>query len=1023
MRVIVGKRPPVPPRRCATRLTLGGPGASAFWGPGEAVVAWISSLLRGPRGGSLCSLSVFVTCAGLMLCSPPRARAVPPKALANGKTGPALMQFHLDEIEARKWGMDMPHPDLKFDGAIYGEAGAKRNALVILLDFSDKQGSVPPGNIENLLFSEGTYSTGSMRDYYLENSYGLLDVQGQVVGWFRSEREYSYYVDGRRGLNFGNGDRNARGMAEEALRLADPVVDFSQFDNDGPDGIPSSGDDDGYIDALLIVHAGPGSEETNDADDILSHQSYFRNDIVYDGVRAILYTTEPENGKVGVFCHEFGHAIGLPDLYDISQSPGASVGLGYWSLMGTGVWLNDGRTPAHLDAWSKVTLGFIDPVVPASNEPHVVLPPVEVEPVVYKIWTNGRPGQEYFLAEFREQLGFDSELPESGLLVYHVDESVRLQDDPSRYKVALEQADGLMQLENQFGNNGDTGDPFPGATNNRFFTPFSSPNSLDYEGRDTQISLSDISIEAPAGGAGPLLGFFIEVEREPAFVLESVSLDDPEGDGDGIVGFGEPGLIKAVVKNVGLGTSNVKVDFESLSSALELEGEGVAIGDVGADSSFAVSFGFTWVGVPHLEQLTIGLPFNLHLTDGGITSWDLPFAVGAGFGTGMFSDFEAPYPTWTHEPVTEGREDAWALTTARARSGVSSWAFSGDESYPNRADGALVSPVVLLAPNSQLVFFYWVEAESLGSSVAWDGGRIEISNNGGPWRALEPDDGYTFTVTEFGDTPLAGAGVISGERDWTQAAVDLSEYSGMAMFRFRFVSDDTVGLEGLYIDDFAVVSRNYTVSFDGLRDSQSGVEIELGVTEIGGSFDGEGFNIYRKREGPSARSEGGRVPPGYEKLNTSPLLPDEAGVVSYLDETAQRGRTYLYLVEDLGPEGPGAAVFLGPERIYLCLGGARPFLSVLYPSPFMPGGGRLVTLPLGVPDADCTEQESEATVHIFDAAGRLVRGLGRVLLGAGMDEIVWDGRNDDGDLVASGIYLWRVRVSGETLAAKMIVVR
>ena len=284
--------------------------------------------------------------------------AAPPKPTDISQDLNALRDHRAAEMEARKWGLDAPHPGFRFDASIYGAAGAKRNALVILIDFSDKQGAVPAQNIHNLLFSVGSYSTGSMRDYYLENSYGLLDVQGQVVGWLRSSREYSYYVDGSRGLNFSNEDHNARGMAEEALSLADPLVDFSAFDNDGPDGIPSSGDDDGYIDALLIVHAGPGSEETLNPNDILSHQSYFTDDLLYDGVRAILYTTEPENGRVGVFCHEFGHTLGLPDLYDISVNPGAAVGLGDWSLMGTGSWRNDGRTPSHLDAWSKVTLGF-----------------------------------------------------------------------------------------------------------------------------------------------------------------------------------------------------------------------------------------------------------------------------------------------------------------------------------------------------------------------------------------------------------------------------------------------------------------------------------------------------------------------------------------------------------------------------------------------------------------------------------------------------------------------------------------
>jgi M6 family metalloprotease-like protein len=979
----------------------------------------------GPQGAARClspRLTARLALAALTLAALALARssyAIPPKPGHGADDTRALLQLRADERAARKWGLDQPHPSFAFDASKYGSQGAKRNALVILIDFSDKLRSVPPENIESLLFSSGTYSTGSMRDYYRENSYGLLDVQGAVVGWVRSEREYSYYVDGSRGLNFQNGDHNARGMAEEALRLADPLVDFSQFDNDGPDGVPSSGDDDGYIDALLIVHAGSGSEETLSPNDILSHQSYFTSDVEYDGVRAILYTTEPEDGRVGVFCHEFGHTIGLPDLYDISDSPGPSVGLGDWSLMATGVWLNDGRTPAHLDAWSKATLGFVDAVVPDANVADVMLPPVEEDPVVYKMWTNGRPGEEYYLAELRTRTGFDAELPGTGVLVYHVDESVRLQDDPARYKVALVQADGRRQLETQYGNYGDTGDPFPGATTNRSFTPFSDPYSLAYDGHDSQVWMTDIGVLLPVGDDATMGTFDLQVETEPAFVLESLEVSDPEGNGDGIVEIGEPGLVSATVRNIGIDASQVEVRYEALAQGIRPDEEGEYVGTVEADSAFQAVFGFTWGPLPEVETV-MELPFNLSIDYDGTEERSVAFSTGAGSVVGLVDGFEGPEAAWTHHVVSDERADAWALTTARANSGTSSWVFGGTGGYPNLADGALVSRPVLLGPNSQLVFFYWAEVESLGSSLAWDGARVELSSNGGPWRALEPAAGYPFTVIEFGDTPLAGDGVLSGSRSWTRVAADLSALTGMARIRFRFVSDGSVSAEGFYLDDVAVVSRAYSASLEGLVDLGDAVEIEIGV--VGGAFDGRGFNVYRRRDGARGSLEPGRVPPGFDLLNDAPLLP-EVGAVTYVDTGAERGRAYYYLVEDLGPEGPAAPIFLGPERIYLCLGGPSAFLRESFPSPFRPDGSSTVTLLVGSPDPECSQRGSAVRAEIYDVMGRLVKRLPTVTLPSGIGELHWNGRDEDGDLVPSGVYLWRVRVQGKVLGAKILVVR
>jgi immune inhibitor A len=957
-------------------------------------------------------LSAAFLLLSILWAFPPGSLATPSKMLLDNPDGFAEGALAEAEARARKWGMDVPHPAFTFDASKYEGAVAKRNALVILIDFEDNQGSLAKGNFENLLFSRGTYSTGSMRDFYLENSYGLLDVQGQVVGWVRSSRTYEYYHDFSAGLNLNpTTDRNARGMAEEALRLVDPFVDFSDFDNDGPDGVPSSGDDDGYVDALLIVHAGPGAEETGRPTDIRSHQSYFLDDQVYDGVRAALYTTEPENGKVGVFAHEFGHTLGLPDLYDLS---GAGRGLGNWSLMGTGVWLDDGRTPAHLDAWSKVFLGFVEPLIPESNTPGVVLPPIEDEPAVYKVWTNGRPGSEYFLAERRERRGFDSYLPGEGMLVYHVDEAIRLQNDPNHYKVALEQADGLMQLEFGFGNAGDTGDPYPGATGNTLFGYNANPSSQAYDGSNTQVSLSGIR-----EGVGATI-FDVEVETRPEFVLAETVVEEVEGDGDGRVEPGERGAVRALVTNVGLGASGVQGVIEAINPAVVLESSTVSPGDVRADSSFSGDFTFSLD--PGVDVDPIEMAFEMEITDAQARSWDIPFAVGGGEVFGFSDDFEGG-GSWSHAPVTEGRADAWAITTQRARSGNFSWRFGSGPAYPNLADGALVSPPILLREGSQLAFFYWVRAESLGSSAAWDGGAVEISHKGGPWRELDPVGGYPFTVLEFGDTPLSGRGVFAGIRDWKRAVFDLSEYVGLARLRFRFVSDGSETREGWYIDDVAVTSRSYIASLAEIREVSNGVAVEVEVTELTGPFNGAGFEIYRKIDGGPAGATGGGAVAGFTLLNEEPLVPDAEGLVSYVDAGAQRGRAYLYLVKDLGPAPGGLISYLGPGMIYLCLGQSRASTRPVFPNPFVPGGDAVAGLSIALPDPECVREPVRVDVRIIDAAGRTVRRVPVGAVPSGLREVFWDGRDEDGELVPSGVYLWRVEVSGTVLGEKLVLIR
>jgi immune inhibitor A len=433
---------------------------------------------------------------------------------------------------------------------LQGQAVGTWQALIILIDFPDYRWDIQtdsnfpneqmlytPEHFDNMLFSLGSYKdpqsqsdyTGSMRDFFLENSYGQFDVIGATTVWYTAAHPLAYYANGSSGLN-GAYPNNARRLVEEAVDLAAADVDFSGYDNNG----------DGVVDALFVVHAGPGAEQIYSQNFsahyayLWSHKSSIPSKFL-DGVSVRGYTLEPQNGTIGVFCHEFGHELGLPDLYD-TNSAIASEGIGEWCLMGGGGWCfragdELGTSPAHFSAWSKAQLGWLQPTNVSENLIGLEIPPSKKEPVAYRVWRNGEVGAEYFLIENRQLLGFDVGLTRrqkdfgladpAGLIIYHVDHSGR-QGNESRRLIDVEEAspyfDGVDYIEqldlervlptHEFlynGNRGDNGDLFPGfslvntETNDyvgeRDRTEFgvaTIPSSKDNNGIATGVSISNI---------------------------------------------------------------------------------------------------------------------------------------------------------------------------------------------------------------------------------------------------------------------------------------------------------------------------------------------------------------------------------------------------------------------------------------------------------------------------------------------------------------------------------------------------
>jgi immune inhibitor A len=349
--------------------------------------------------------------------------------------------------------------------------------IVVLVDFTDKALGKPKKYYEDLFFSEGVIPTGSVKEYYKEVTNGLVTISGQVVGTYRMPRTLAAYAHGESGT--GEATPNARTLAEDAAKKANPDVNFSLYDNDH----------DGYVDAFVVIHAGRGAEETGSGSDIWSHKWVLPNEYNADGTHVYAYLTVPDDCKLGVCAHELGHLLfGFPDLYDDDYT---SEGIGDWCLMAGGSWNNGGLTPAHPCAWCKTQQNWVNTVTLSSNKKAVAIPDVKDSKTVYRLWKDGSSGNEYFLAENRTQKKYDKFLPGEGLLVYHIDDAMNSNSNEMHYKVALLQADGKKHLEAGT-NRGDGGDVWPGTANKKTFSGSSKPNSKSYGNIKTDVAIRNI---------------------------------------------------------------------------------------------------------------------------------------------------------------------------------------------------------------------------------------------------------------------------------------------------------------------------------------------------------------------------------------------------------------------------------------------------------------------------------------------------------------------------------------------------
>jgi M6 family metalloprotease-like protein len=415
----------------------------------------------------------------------------------------------------------------------------------------------------------------TLNNYYKEVSYDQFKINVDVKGWYTLPHNYEYYLGQNNGYYNVNGDAHIGELVKDAIALADKAgVDFSQYAVEAkpgdfadlygdaaatPEGISK------IVPNIFIIHRGTGAEYSEDPSIIWSHKwdilsasyygEYYQTGAypadetlkyeVVDEVVVNTYNICPEVGQditeyytkpagipkrlpspadPGVFAHEFGHVLGLPDQYDYGYD---SEGTGMFTIMASGSYGRDvntankllnryfsGFSPVHMDAWSKYYLGFAQPkpISPSAMRQTITLRPVETNKDIFKIVVPGSNGKEYFLLENRQQIGYDKGLSYTvdgknlhGLVIYHIDETVFMRNfhrpneaanwdwnnrgasytDPetgeNHYGISVVQADGRWDME-KYINDGDSSDTFPGTSKVIALTPNvkASINTLSY---------------------------------------------------------------------------------------------------------------------------------------------------------------------------------------------------------------------------------------------------------------------------------------------------------------------------------------------------------------------------------------------------------------------------------------------------------------------------------------------------------------------------------------------------------------
>jgi M6 family metalloprotease-like protein len=823
------------------------------------------------------------------------------------------------------------------------------NALTLMGQYTDLAGFYTQQQFQSQLY-DGPNPTGTVTDYYSEVSYDQLYFTGDAQGWYDVPGNLQSYLGSFGGPQF----------VVDVIQASDPTLNYADYIQyyDGQ-GRP-------HIDFLAVVHtgadaaaganniwshrwnftvlSGQGPYTTNDVDPVSGHN------VIIDGPYAIMPERNGSNNnsgtliEIGVFAHEFGHIFGIPDLYD---TDGSSEGLGNWCLMAGGAWGGNGsspETPCHMSAWVKKELGWVTPINITSYQGTLSVPNAEENPIVYRMWQNGTIGNQYFLIENRQKIGFDVNLLGPGFLIFHVDDNMGGNQNEDHYLVDLEQADGLRNLNHGQGR-GDAGDPFPGSTQNTRFDFYTNPNSQDYTLQNTFVSVRNILKDG-----NMMVG---DLEIGPRFGVNAFG--DPISTDFGTVEVGTSSNIKTVVlTNFG-------------EQDLEITGMPSSVGDFNLvttltfpitlstyDDSLSLEFTFSPTVVGDAQEI-----FTISSNDPIFTGFTL---LGSGFVVNQALD-KVMY-------ASSGAQNDGNILTINKVTGEGT--NVGLSSFTNIV-GITISPL-----DKKL---YAVTSSPLESEI------LKVNSLQGDSYVY-----YTFDLPNMAAIAFDTSGTLYGALETGDIySIDLTNgtylYTSTAQIELTAITFDP-----MTNDLWATIKGGFGIP----KDQIFKINLETGDTTLVGKT-----GLSNAATNDLAFDENGVL---YGIKGTGPQISDLFTIDVNTGEGTIVGSVGLQALTGLAYAETGVTSVESSDDISIP---TEFILSQNYPNPFNPSTSIEFSVPVN----------SNVTLTIYNLLGQVVTTLVNEEVSAGHYSTVWNGADDNGFKVSSGVYLYEMKTSGNNGAA------
>jgi len=855
---------------------------------------------------------------------------------------------------------------------------------------------VSSANLQNQLFASNP--TGTVSQYYAEVSYGQLTVTGDVMAWTPVVGTGAYYEGSTNGL-----DPPARTgeFIKEILDARDPALNFGLYDNDGPDGLPNSGDDDGFVDAVVFVHGEFGGE--CGGPNIISHSWFYSawpastgnpyptNDARTGGgfiqvddyviapalnCGAVAPYTSSEYIDIGVYCHELGHMLGLPDLYD---RDGGSNGIGHWGIMGAGVW-NTPERPAHFDAWCRVELGWVLPVDVGWQATTVAIPNVEQNAVVYRLpftderfrrstacaingayslycglsaaegtargWASPGPGGGYG-SNWYQTIEHDFAYSGSGSVSFQYDFACDL-ESTFDFAYAVVEVNGTeYTLATYTGTGAGTATidltprlaPLAGGTYTLKFRATSDFSFDDSDGQDPSSCGAFVVDDVSVTGGGESYATDFEARADGWY-------QDPAENPSSEYWLVENRRRLGFDQNLhGEGLLIWHVDNEVLHAPLSVnDGTGGNVRGLVLEEADGID----------MTGLNNGEPDDVYPGPLNVTSFTSATTPNSTDNTGRTTRIEV---------TNIGPPGSTASATLRA----------GDPA----PTGSAVDPVSI--DNDQVA----VVVQIAGTGIR-HGATILLAMSGGSSSA--PGDNAD------------GEDVVATSLEWVDPTLirgTVNVYSKTAGLWDVIVTNPDgqwFTLPGAVTINYIVATRLVSASIDVVGD---GVRLRY---QLMGREPGEVLRLYR-----SDRRNGGWA------VIAEDLQPVHAESYQFVDDKVAAGATYYYLLESRLESGEvrelhrGVAVVPAQEMV----------LEQNHPNPFNPTTSIRLYLPA----------RTDVALDVYDVTGALVRRLASGTFDSGSHVVEWDGTDASGRPVASGVYIYRVVADRRAISRKMMLLK